>query len=48
MKSGNGDQCYYNYRCKARFWILEDYGAVFSNVSYILCGLFFIGIVSIR
>ena len=47
-KSGNGDECYYNYLCKARFWIFEDYGAVYSNISYILSGIFFLGIVTIR
>ena len=47
-QAGNGDYCYYNFLCKAQLGMLEDYGHVFSNVSYIFCGAFFIVMTAIR
>ena len=51
--TGSGDVCYYNYLCRYRaygftgLWF-EDYGHVFSNISYVFCGIHFIVLVYIR
>ena len=45
LDSGNQDVCYFNFRCKYQFWIFEDFGHVFSNLSYIMCGFLFIFLV---
>ncbi len=48
LDSGNQDVCYFNFRCKYPFWIFEDFGHVFSNLSYIMCGFLFIFLVQRR
>jgi hypothetical protein len=51
--TGSGDVCYYNYLCRYRtygftgLWF-EDYGHVFSNISYVFCGIHFIVLVRVR
>ena len=42
VNSGNLDICYYNYDCLYHYLFLEDFGHVFSNVSYMICGAFFL------
>ena len=46
--TGNLDLCYYNYLCKVSAISLEDFGHVFSNVSYILSGVIFVVIAFVR
>ena len=46
--SGNLDFCYYNYLCKVPALGLEDFGHVFSNVSYIIGGIIFIVLCYVR
>ena len=52
-ETGTEDVCYYNYLCRyhaygiSGIWF-EDYGHVFSNISYIFCGVHFIILVYIR
>ena len=45
---GNLDFCYYNFLCKVPALGLEDFGHVFSNVSYVIGGVIFIAISYIR
>ena len=52
-ETGTEDVCYYNYLCRYHGYGLfgiwfEDYGHVFSNVSYIFCGIHFIILVYLR
>ena len=42
------DTCYYNYMCQYPYGALSDYGHVFSNIGYILSGVFFMAIVKYR
>ena len=47
-QTGSEDICYYNFLCRRTSKFFTDYGHVFSNVSYIFCGLAFIALVFIR
>ena len=47
-QTGSEDICYYNFLCRRTSTFFSDYGHVFSNVSYICCGLAFISLVFIR
>jgi hypothetical protein len=42
IRTGNLDICYYNYLCKIPAFNIEDFGHVYSNIAYIVCGLMFI------
>ncbi len=42
------DICYFNFECLHPWGIIVDYGNTFSNVGYVVCGLFFICIVNRR
>ncbi|XP_014230770.1 SID1 transmembrane family member 1-like [Trichogramma pretiosum] len=46
--TGNQDLCYYNFLCAHPLYFLSDFNHVFSNLGYILLGLLFIFIVSMR
>ena len=48
IRSGNLDTCYYNYLCLYPWGPFADYGHVFSNVGYVISGLFFMAIVKHR
>ncbi len=48
VKDGNLDVCYYNFLCKVSYGRLEDYGHIFSNVAYVISGIFFIAICCMR
>ena len=48
MNEGNLDVCYYNFLCKVAVFRMEDFGHVFSNISYVISGIFFIAICKIR
>ena len=48
MHIGNLDSCYYNFLCKVQTKHLEDYNHVFSNIAYIISGIFFIVICRVR
>jgi len=41
LEKGDMDTCYYNFRCLYPWGNIADYGHVFSNIGYIICGLFF-------
>ncbi|KAL5499909.1 hypothetical protein EMCRGX_G011378 [Ephydatia muelleri] len=45
---GNGDQCYYNFKCAVPYGVLSAFNNVWSNIGYILLGTIFIIIVTIR
>ena len=47
-RDGNGDVCYYNFLCRVQWGWIADYGHVFSNISYIFCGLAFVIHVTLR
>ena len=47
-QTGSEDICYYNFLCRRTSRFFQDYGHVFSNVSYIFCGIAFIALVFIR
>jgi hypothetical protein len=47
-QTGSQDLCYYNFLCRRTSKIFDDYGHVFSNLSYILCGMYFIVLVMTR
>ena len=46
--TGNLDLCYFNYLCKVPSLGLEDFGHVFSNVSYVMGGIIFIVLCCVR
>ena len=48
LQTGNLDICYYNFECLHRFSFLEDFGHVFSNLSYVISGIIFILLVRFR
>ena len=48
VTSGDLDFCYYNYLCKVPALGLEDFGHVFSNVSYVIGGIIFIVLCYVR
>ena len=47
-QTGSLDICYYNYLCRISSKYFQDYANVFSNVSFILCGIIYIFLVYIR
>ena len=47
-QTGSLDICYYNYLCRISSNYFQDYANVFSNVSYIFCGVIYILLVYIR
>ena len=47
-ETGSEDICYYNYLCRYSAGWFDDFGHIFSNISYITCGLLFLLITSIR
>ncbi|KAK7086421.1 SID1 transmembrane member 1-like, partial [Halocaridina rubra] len=46
--TGNQDLCYYNFWCAHPLGPLSDFNHVFSNISYILFGILFIGVCARR
>ena len=44
----NKDLCYYNFLCSHPLFFLSDFNHVFSNLGYLLLGILFIFIVSVR
>ena len=42
IHDGNLDLCYFNFLCKVSFMGIEDFGHFFSNISYLISGIFFI------
>ena len=48
LSNGDMDTCYYNFLCLYPWGPIADFGHVFSNIGYIICGLFFIFIVKNR
>lgn len=42
--TGNQDLCFYNFRCAHPLGPLSDFNHVFSNISYILFGILFVGV----
>jgi len=46
--TGDKDTCYYNYLCLYPMGIFEDHGHIFSNIGYIISGIFFILVVWYR
>ena len=42
------DLCYYNFKCKVVNGNVEDFGHIFSNVAYIISGVFFVVICYMR
>lgn len=46
--SGNQDRCYYNFKCAHPFGVFSGFNFVYSNMLYVLLGLLFIAIVTIR
>lgn len=47
-ETGNQDLCYYNFWCAHPLGPLSDFNHVFSNISYILFGILFIGVCARR
>ena len=47
-QTGSQDVCFYNFLCRRTSSHFEDYGHVFSNISYLFCGVYFIIHVFIR
>ena len=47
-ETGNKDICYYNYLCTYPWGPFQDYGHIFSNIGYIISGIFFIVVVHLR
>ena len=47
-QTGSQDLCYYNFLCRRTSQYFQDYGHVYSNISYLLCGFYFIIAVAIR
>ena len=48
LEKGDMDTCYFNFLCLYPWGPIADFGHVFSNIGYIICGLFFILIVKNR
>jgi hypothetical protein len=48
LTKGDMDTCYYNFLCLYPWGPLADFGHVFSNIGYVICGGFFILIVKNR
>merc|ERR1719500_60345 len=48
LENGDMDTCYFNFLCLYPWGPIADFGHVFSNIGYIICGLFFILIVKNR
>ena len=48
LEKGDMDTCYFNFLCLYPWGPIADFGHVFSNIGYIICGLFFIFIVKNR
>ena len=48
VRHGDGDICYYNFLCRVEWLGFQDFGHVFSNISYVACGLAFIILVTCR
>ena len=46
--TGNLDICRFNFECLYPVGVLQDFGHVFSNIAYIICGAVFLCIVVIR
>ena len=48
VSTGSQDLCYHNFRCSKPFYIFSDFNHVISNLSYVLFGLAFMGLVKIK
>ncbi len=48
MNAGNQDICYFNFLCKVSALHILDFGSFFSNISYVISGIFFILISHLR
>ncbi|KAJ3643386.1 hypothetical protein Zmor_026100 [Zophobas morio] len=44
-KTGDEDNCYYNFGCANPGWLLSDFNHVQSNIGYIAMGFLFLGMV---
>ena len=48
VSTGSQDLCYHNFRCSRPFYIFSDFNHVVSNLSYVMFGLAFMGLVKIK
>ncbi len=46
--SGNQDQCYYNFKCAYPLSVLSAFNNIWSNIGYVILGLFFLFVVWCR
>ena len=47
-RTGDYDLCYYNYLCARPLGYLMDFNHIYSNIGYVIFGLFFIAFVRLR
>ena len=48
ISTGSQDLCFHNFRCSKPFYIFSDFNHVVSNLSYVMFGIAFMGLVWIK